>query len=103
MYQCYILEGKVLVGITATVVLSSPLISTGVYAEAPEDYISASGTLTFETGDTRQCYPVQIVDDEFCDPGLFLTNIALITGEPVITVEPSMAEINIMDPDCGEV
>ncbi|CAI8022914.1 hypothetical protein GBAR_LOCUS13421, partial [Geodia barretti] len=60
----------------------------------------ASGTLTFETGDTRQCYPVQIVDDEFCDPGLFLTNIALITGEPVITVEPSMAEINIMDPDC---
>ena len=99
---------------TATGVLPSPLvycrlhwciaISTGVYyTEAPEDYISTSGTLTFQTGDTRRCYPVQIVDDEFCDPGLFLTNIALITGEPVITVEPNVAEIDIMDPDCGEV
>ena len=48
-----------------------------------------------------QCYFVQIVDDEFCDPGLFFTNIALVSGEPVITVEPDTAQVSMQDPDCG--
>ena len=76
------------------------VISTA--AESPDDFISVSGILTFQTGDREQCYSVQIVDDQQCDPGQFFTNIALGTGDPVIIVAPSRAEIIITDPDCGE-
>ena len=69
--------------------------------ESPEDFLSASGVLLFEEGDTVKCYPIMIVDDEYCDPGLFFTNIELIEGDPVIIVDPDRAEVNIRDPDCG--
>ena len=72
-------------------------------AESPDDFISTSGLLTFEVGDTVQCYDVQIVDNEFCDPGQFFTNLFYESGEPVITVAPDVAEINILDPDCGKL
>ena len=69
--------------------------------ESPEDFLSASGVLLFEEGDTVKCYPIMIVDDEYCDPGFFFTNIELIEGDPVIIVDPDRAEVNIRDPDCG--
>ena len=64
--------------------------------------MSASGVLVFGVGDTEKCYSVTIVDDEFCDPGLFFTDIELMAGDPVIIVSPDMAEVNILDPDCGK-
>ena len=57
--------------------------------------MSASGVLLFEGGDTVKCYSIMIVDDEYCDPGFFFTNIVLIEGDPVIIVDPDRAEVNI--------
>ena len=58
--------------------------------------------LVFHTGDSEQCHHIQIVDDNYCDPGQFSSNLALMSGAPVITVDPPKAEIVILDSDCGE-
>ena len=79
-------------------------IHTGICltTEAPGDYLSDSGVLVFNTGDSEQCHHIQIVDDNYCDPGQFFSNLALMSGAPVITVDPPKAEIVILDSDCGE-
>ena len=56
----------------------------------------------FTIGDVRQCYRVQIVDDDFCDPELFFSNLELLSGTPVIIVNPDRAEVVIQDSDCGK-
>lgn len=81
---------------------SVPEVSHCITTEAPGDYLTASGLLVFNTGDSEQCHSIQIVDDEYCDPGQFFSNLALVAGAPVITVDPPKAEIIILDSDCGE-
>ena len=56
----------------------------------------------FTIGDVRQCYSVQIVDDDFCDPELFFSNLELLSGAPVIIVNPDRAQVVIQDSDCGK-
>lgn len=70
--------------------------------EAPDDYLADSGVLVFSTGDDRQCHRVRIVDDEFCDPEQFFSNLALVPGAPVIIIDPASAQIFIQDSDCGK-
>ena len=45
---------------------------------------------------------MQIVDDNFCDPEQFFSNLELISGAPVIIVNPDRAQIIIQDSDCGK-
>ena len=70
--------------------------------EAPDDFLADSGVLVFSTGDDRQCHRVRIVDDEFCDPEQFFSNLALVPGAPVIIIDPASAQIFIQDSDCGK-
>ena len=58
--------------------------------------------LVFHTGDSEQCHHIPIVDDNYCDLGQFFSNLALVSGAPMITVDPPKAEIVILDSDCGE-
>ena len=71
-------------------------------SESPEDFLATSGVLEFTAGDVRQCYRVQIVDDNFCDPELFFSNLELLSGTPVIIVSPERAVVVIQDSDCGK-
>ena len=71
-------------------------------AESPEDFLATSGVLEFTAGDVRGCYRVQIVDDNFCDPELFFSNLELLSGAPVILVRPERAVVVIQDSDCGK-
>ena len=72
---------------------------------APEDYISDTGQLIFTTGDDRQCHRVRIVNNDICEDELeqFLSNLALVSGVPRITVDPASARVIIDDTDdCGK-
>ena len=72
---------------------------------SPEDYLSASGILIFNTGDTRQCHNIEIVNDAECEAGVeqLILNLTLVTGAPV-TVDPPSAQVIISDDrgDCGK-
>ena len=72
---------------------------------APGDYISASGELVFAVGDTRMCHDVQIVNDGICErPEIeqFFSNLELVSGLPIIDVDPPTAAVLIDDSvDCG--
>ena len=46
---------------------------------------------------------MRIVDDDFCDPEQFFSNIELLEGDPVIIVNPNVAEVAIQDSDCGKL
>ena len=46
---------------------------------------------------------MRIVDDDFCDPEQFFSNIELLEGDPVIFVNPAVAEVAIQDSDCGRL
>ena len=65
---------------------------------SPEDYLSASGILKFNTGDTRQCHNVEIIDDDVCKSEVeqFIFNLALVSGATV-TVDPPSARVIIFD------
>ena len=67
---------------------------------APEDYLSSTGILTFNTGDDRQCHDVEIVNDDTYESDLeqFFSNLALVSGAPV-TLDPSSAQVIIDDND----
>ena len=69
---------------------------------APEDYLSTSGILIFNTGDTRQCHDMEIVNDTICESEMeqFTSNLTLVTGVQV-TVDPPSAQVIIDDTsDC---
>ena len=65
---------------------------------SPEDYLSASGILTFDTGDTRQCHNVEIINDALCEIEVeqFTSNLSLVSGAPV-TIDPPSARVIISD------
>ena len=71
---------------------------------SPEDYIESSGTLMFNTGDDRQCHIVPLVDDNVCErPEIerFHSTLDLVSGMPVIVVDPERATVYIDDSeDC---
>ena len=70
---------------------------------SPDDYMSDSGILTFNTGDTGQCHNVKLVNDAKCEGEVqFISNLTLVTGAPVTVVPPS-AQVIIFDDggDCG--
>ena len=73
---------------------------------APEDYKSDSGLLRFDTGDDKQCHSIQIVSNEICEePELehFFSNLTLVSGIPLITVDPDSAKVIINDTnDCSK-
>ena len=58
----------------------------------------------FERGDTRQCHMVQILNDDVCErPSAkdFFSDLALVSGTPVIIVNPARALVLIDDSeDC---
>ena len=65
---------------------------------SPKDYLSTSGILTFNIGDTRQCHNVEIIDDAVCKSEMeqFIFNLALVSGATVI-VDPPSARVIIFD------
>ena len=67
---------------------------------APEDYLSITGILAFNTGDDRQCHDVEIVNDDIYENELeqFVSNLALVSGAPA-TVDPESAQVIINDND----
>ena len=59
----------------------------------------------FATGDDRQCHRVQIVNDDNCERELeqFFSRLALVSGTPVIIVDPDIAQVIIDDSqNCGK-
>ena len=73
----------------------------------PEDYLSSSGELTFASGDTQQCHTVRIQNDDDCDTPEeeedFFSNLVLVSGQPVIRVDPATARIVVDDSeDCSK-
>ena len=58
----------------------------------------------FARGDTRQCHLVQILNDDICERPLvedFFSDLALVSGTPVIVVDPERAQVLIDDSeDC---
>ena len=66
------------------------------------DYVSSTGQLEFAIGDTRECHRVQILNDDICElpeQELFFSSLTLLSGTPVITVDPNRAQIIIDDTD----
>ena len=66
---------------------------------APEDYISASGLLIFGAGDDEKCHTVQIVNNDICEDAQeqFTSDLTLVSGIPLITVNPGSAQVVIND------
>ena len=57
----------------------------------------------FYTGEDRQCHRVQIVNDNTCDPGDFLSNLFASASASNVTVDPDTARVVITDTDdCSE-
>ena len=75
--------------------------------EEPGDYTADSGTIEFGIGDINKTHTVIINQDDICeiDPfESFFSNLALVSGVPVIDVIRPRAEVIIddsMEPECG--
>ena len=75
---------------------------------APGDYGAVVGEqLVFNTGESRRCHTVTIVDDDICEEPLteyFLSDLAFVSGQQVITIDPAQARVVILEDeeDCGE-
>ena len=78
------------------------------FTVAPGDYGAVVGEqLVFNTGDDRQCHTVNIVNDDICEEPLtehFLSDLAYVSGQQAITIDPAQAHIVIVEDgdDCGE-
>ena len=71
------------------------------------DYVAGSAELEFTRGSVRVCHTVQLIQDEECELPVenFFANLTLLSGRPVISINPFITEIIIDDSsenDCGE-
>ena len=77
---------------------------------AGSDYDAVVGELlVFTRGQTRSCHTINITEDVECELEAenesFFSDLALVSGIPNITVEPSTAEVIVSDtdePECGK-
>lgn len=68
-------------------------------AEAGSDYVSAKGTLTFESGETKKTIKLSVIDDElFEEDEHFYVRLSNVT-QPAMLVSPSLATVMILDDD----
>ncbi|XP_047349004.1 sodium/calcium exchanger 1 isoform X5 [Vespa velutina] len=68
-------------------------------AEAGSDYVSAKGTLTFESGETKKTIQLSVIDDElFEEDEHFYVRLSNVS-QPAMLVSPSLATVMILDDD----
>ncbi|KAG5337634.1 NAC1 protein, partial [Acromyrmex heyeri] len=68
-------------------------------AEAGSDYVSAKGTLTFESGETMKTIKLSVIDDElFEEDEHFYVRLSNVS-QPAMLVSPSLATVMILDDD----
>lgn len=68
--------------------------------------MSASVPLEFVTGSDRVCHVVEILQDDDCEltPENFFADLTIVSGRPIINIEPMNTQIFIDDAnetDCG--
>ena len=71
------------------------------------DYVAVSAVLEFTRGSMRECHTVQLIQDDECELPVenFFANLTLLSGRPVIIIDPFITEVIIDDSsenDCGE-
>ena len=67
---------------------------------AEPDFIAQSMELTFNADTTSIPIPIAITDDTFLEfDEMFQSTVALFTVDPVITLNPKEATINILNDD----
>ena len=69
---------------------------------APIDYDSTTLDFNFDSGNTRRCANVTILNDGILEAteGFF---VSLTTADPAVTIDPNMAQVDILeDPDDGK-
>ena len=64
--------------------------------------------LVFNTGDDKQCYTVNIVNDDDCEQPAenFLSDLSYVSGQQVVTIDPNRTTVVIDDdtePECGTI
>lgn len=68
-------------------------------AEAGSDYVSAKGTLNFDSGETKKTIQLSVIDDDLFEEDehfyIRLTNVS----QPAMLVSPSLATVMILDDD----
>ena len=73
------------------------------------DYVGVSANLIFGVGDSRVCHDVPITDDGDCeiDPiEDFFANLAYVSGEQPINIDPDRTRVIIDDtaePECAPI
>ncbi|OAD56815.1 Sodium/calcium exchanger 3 [Eufriesea mexicana] len=68
-------------------------------AEAGSDYISAKGTLTFDSGETRKTIKLSVIDDELFEEDEHFYVRLSNASQPAMLVSPSLATVMILDDD----
>ena len=91
------------------VLVVNQLISSS-YSVDTIDYTGVADVpLMFEVGDLRVCYDVEIIDDTICELESiedFFANLAYVSGEQPIIIDPEMTRVIINDtaePECGKL
>ncbi|XP_026296731.1 sodium/calcium exchanger 3 isoform X2 [Apis mellifera] len=68
-------------------------------AEAGSDYISAKGTLTFDSGETKKTIKLSVIDDELFEEDEHFYVRLSNASQPAMLVSPSLATVMILDDD----
>ena len=70
---------------------------------APDDYTAVVQVLQFSVGDSRECFTVDITQNDLCENNEdFFANLEFRSGIEPIIVAPERANVLIDEPECGE-